>query len=48
MILVLGGTTEANRLVQLLIEKNIQAIVSTVYDFAEEFIPKSPLITHRS
>ena len=48
MILVLGGTTEANRLIQLLIEKNIQAIVSTVYDFAEEFIPKSPLITHRS
>ncbi|MHB8841724.1 MAG: precorrin-6A reductase [Candidatus Aquicultor sp.] len=48
MILVLGGTTEANQLIQLLIEKNIRAIVSTAYDFAEEFIPKDPLITHRS
>lgn len=48
MILVLGGTTEANQLIHLLIEKNIRAIVSTAYEFAGEFIPKSPLITHRS
>lgn len=48
MILVLGGTTEANQLLQLLTEKNIPAIVSTAYAFAETFIPKSPLITHRS
>jgi len=48
MIMVLGGTTEARQLVEMLIGENMAVLVSTAYDFAEKFIPKSALIKHIS
>lgn len=44
MILVLGGTTEAKQVIELLIKENFKLVVSTAYDFAKEYIPNSPLI----
>ncbi|MDI6716339.1 MAG: precorrin-6A reductase [Actinomycetota bacterium] len=48
MILVLGGTTEANQLVKIFVEKKWPAIVSTAHAFAGKFVPLNPLIKHIS
>lgn len=44
MILVLGGTTEAKQVTELLVQENIPVVVSTAYDFAKDFIQEHPLI----
>lgn len=44
MILVLGGTTEAKQLTELLLKEGHAVVVSTAYDFAKEYIPAHPLL----
>jgi len=44
MILVLGGTTEAKQLTELLLKEGYPVVVSTAYDFAKEYIPENPLL----
>lgn len=46
MIFVLGGTTEANHLLNKIVELNQPITVSTAYKFAENFVPDHPLIQH--
>ncbi|MCL6472083.1 MAG: precorrin-6A reductase [Firmicutes bacterium] len=46
MIVVLGGTTEANHLLNKIVKLNHPITISTAYKFAEKFIPYHPLIQH--
>jgi len=44
MILVLGGTTEAKQLTELLLKESYPVVMTTAYDFAKDYIPAHPLL----